>query len=534
MFDTSNVKFNNSYRMINILGGTKLSTCNSMSHAYRKYLYGQTFKLHFFSVALPILFLTTTILPTGIQTKTKPNLIIIQTDEHNFRTLGCYRQHLEPDQAFVWGEGNYVETPNIDYLADHGILFSKFYAASPVCTPSRASFISGLYPQNTGSPKNDLPLNDDILTYSMVLRDNGYETGFVGKWHLDGEGKPQWGPKRKFGFEDNEYMYNRGHWKKMEDTPQGPRIAATKDGKPTYDLDNANGKSFSTDFLVNKGIEFIEKNKMHPFSLYLSIPDPHGPDRVRPPYDTLYQHMDFKAPHTYDKSNESAPSWAQPAKKAGLDQAQYFGMVKCIDDNIGKLTSYLSKNNLLDNTILVFTADHGDLRGEHHKHNKGNPLEASAKIPFIVYYPKKIPAGSIVTNAFNTVDFSPSILSFMGQEIPASMKGRDFSKLFIDPKQQENWEDITFMRNGGTAENGQWIAAVTSRYKLVVSKKDKPWLTDMESDPDELINFIDEPSLSLLVKKLAKQLKQYGMRHNDPFLKNTKMAADVEMLCSSN
>ena len=467
--------------------------------------------------------------------ETKPNLLIIQTDEHNFRTLGCYRQHLSPDQAWVWGHGNAVETPNIDFLAEQGVLFTKYYAASPVCTPSRSSFITGLYPQNTGAPKNDLPLNDDVVTFSMVLSDHGYRTSFIGKWHLDGTGKPQWEPQRKFGFQDNRYMYNRGHWKKMEDTPEGPRVAArNEDGSPSYDLNDADEKSFTTDFLVDKGIEFMDRNKEKPFSLYISIPDPHGPDRVRPPYDTMYQNMNFQAPSTYHKQAEGAPSWAQPADKAGIDQAQYFGMVRCIDDNVGKIISYLRANQILDKMIIVFTSDHGDLRGEHHKHNKGNPLEASAKIPFIVYNPNRIPAGSVITKAFNTTDFAPSILSFMGFRTPETMQGRDFSDLLLNPSQHEDWEDITFMRNGGSATNPQWVAAVTSRYKLVLSEKNGPWLTDMKTDPNELINFIDEAEAREVVRSLSEKLMGYGQAHDEPYLEDTKMAEDLERLRSGS
>lgn len=465
------------------------------------------------------------------QTNSQANLIIIQTDEHNFRTLGCYRDQLSHDQAHMWGEGNIVETPNIDFLANNGALFTKYYAASPVCTPSRASFITGLYPHQTGSPKNDLPLHDDIITYAMVLRDQGYATGFMGKWHLDGTGKPQWTPRRSFGFEDNTYMFNRGHWKKLADGPDGPRVAASnKEGQPSYFLDQADEASYTTDFLMDKGIAFIDQHKDQPFSVYISLPDPHGPDRVRSPYDTMYKHMFFKAPLTYHKPEEGVPSWASRAKKAGLDQAQYFGMVRCIDDNIGKLIRYLRDNDLLDNTIIIFTSDHGDLRGEHHRHNKGNPLEASAKIPFIVYYPKRIPAGSVISNAFNTVDFSPTMLAFMGMDIPPQMKGRDFSEILVDPSKQDNWEDITFMRNAGTAQNGNWLAAVTSRYKLVISKKDDPWLIDMETDPNELINYFSRAEYRKTAKELARQLNGYAQKHADPYLTGSKMASDLERI----
>ncbi len=461
----------------------------------------------------------------------KPNLLIIQTDEHNFRTLGCYREQLSHKQAYVWGDGNNVETPNIDYLAKNGVLFTKFYAATPVCSPSRGSLISGMYPQHTGVPKNDLPLNDGIISYSEILGKNGYKTGFIGKWHLDGKGKPEWKPKRNFGFDDNRYMYNRGHWKKMEDTSEGPVVAATNaKGNPTPELNGADENSFTTDYLTNKTIAFIEENKEKPFSMYLSFPDPHGPDRVRSPYSEMYSGMDFKAPPTYDVKPEDAPGWAKPAKNASLNHAQYFGMIKCIDDNIGRIITSLRENQLLDKTIIIFTSDHGDLRAEHHRHNKGNPFETSAKVPFIVYYPAKIPAGSVVKNALSTVDFAPTFLSFLGQKIPSQMEGRDFSDLLVNPQNQDSFEDIAFMRSTGLPDEGSWTAAVTSRYKLVLSKNDIPWLIDMKTDPDELINYAKDPAKSGVVKQLAQKLQEYAQKHSDPFLKGTKMADDLNLL----
>ncbi|MHC4463503.1 MAG: sulfatase-like hydrolase/transferase, partial [Planctomycetota bacterium] len=156
----------------------------------------------------------------------RPNLLIIQTDEHNFRTLGCCRKTLPPEQALIWGPKAVVDTPNIDWLAQKGALCTSFYATTPVCSPSRAAFVSGRYPQNTPVVTNNIPLDDNIITFAELLRRQGYATGYSGKWHLDGTGKPQWAPERKFGFTDNRYMFNRGHWKQLEDTPQGPRVEA--------------------------------------------------------------------------------------------------------------------------------------------------------------------------------------------------------------------------------------------------------------------------------------------------------------------
>ena len=169
---------------------------------------------------------------------------------------------LPKEQAFVWGDGVTVETPHLDSIARSGAICDRFYAASPVCTPSRASFFSGRYPQNTGADSNDLPMGDDVVTFAEALRRTGYATGYAGKWHLDGHAKPGWAPARKFGFEDNRYMFNRGHWKQLEDTPAGPAVKArTKNGEPTYDVSGADAKSFTTDFLADKTVAFIRAHR---------------------------------------------------------------------------------------------------------------------------------------------------------------------------------------------------------------------------------------------------------------------------------
>ncbi len=479
----------------------------------------------------PFLFVLNT---QALAEKTSPNLLIIQTDEHNFRTLGCYRKQLSHDQAFVWGDGNNVETPNIDYLAKNGVIFTKFYAATPVCTPSRGSLVSGMYPQSTGAPVNDVPMNGNIVTFAEVLSKAGYQTGFIGKWHLDGEEKPGWEPVRKFGFADNKYMYNRGHWKKLVESVDGPQVGSVNaKGVPVYDLNGADEKSFTTDFLTDRAIRFVNKNASVPFCLYLSYPDPHGPDLVRPPYDQMYTNLPYRAPATYNVDEKSTPSWAKPEKNAEIDQSRYFGMVKCIDDNIGRLLDKLKAGKLLENTIIVFTSDHGDLRAEHHRENKGVPLEASAKVPFIVSYPARMSSGTVVNKAFNTVDFAPSILSFLNQKVPAEMQGRNFADLLIHPANQKDWEDITYMRSTGLGNTGNWVAAVSSRYKLILSKNDEPWLIDMQEDPNELINFIRKPEKAAVVKDLAKQLSNYAQKRSDPFLQGTKMAGDLKVLLSN-
>jgi arylsulfatase A-like enzyme len=454
-----------------------------------------------------------------------PNLVIIHTDEHNFRTLGCYRDLMSEEQAFVWGKDAVVTTPHIDRIADEGAICTSFYATTPVCSPSRSSFVSGRYPHNTPVYTNNIALNDEIVTFAEILRRQGYATGYAGKWHLDGGGKPQWEPRRRFGFEDNRYMFNRGHWKQFEDTGNGPRVKARDAaGRPTYAVAGADERSFATDFLADKTVEFIKANQQKPFCWMLSLPDPHGPDTVRPPYDAMFTEQTSMPPPTFDKDPTGLPGWAKPDGKF-QEMAQYFGMVKCIDDNVGKIVGTLREEGLLDHTIVVFTSDHGDLRGEHHRQNKGVPFEGSAKIPFVIRYPGKIKAGTVIDEALDCTDFLPTILALMDCKTAGKEEGRDASVLFTAGKAPDDWQDIAFLR--GTGEVAGWVAAVSDRYKLIYSTHDDPWLFDLEQDPDELKNGFSDPANREVVRAMSKALAAYGKRVDDPRVAVEKVRGDL-------
>ena len=461
----------------------------------------------------------------------KPNLLVIMTDEHNFRTLGCYRELLPERQALMWGKA-IVKTPNIDWIAKQGAICTSFYATTPVCSPSRAAFVSGMYPHTTPVSTNNIPLSDDIVTFAELLKRQGYETGFAGKWHLDGSGKPQWAPKRKFGFDDNRFMFNRGHWKKFELTDTGARIAARKNKRPTYAVDGADEKSFSTDFLTNRAIEFINANHKKPFCYMLSLPDPHGPDTVRRPYDTMFSEQSYTRPKSANKPDKGLPTWGKKQRGA-FNMSKYYGMVKCIDDNVGRMIETLRKQKILNNTIIIFTSDHGDLRGEHHRQNKGVPYEASARCPLLVCFKGKIQPKTIVNEALGSVDFLPTILSLMNVKSTGKEHGRDATQLFVnssdvksaDKKSKQAWNDITFVRGPG---NSGWLMAATDRYKLVYSKNDPPWLFDLKRDPDEVINLFEHEGYRDVIKNLSKSLAEYGKKYDDPFASIPSLKKDIQ------
>jgi len=454
----------------------------------------------------------------------KPNLLIIHTDEHNLRTLGCYRETMSDEQAFMWGGESYVETPNIDKLAEEGVLCENWYATSPVCTPSRAAMISGLYPIATGSHRNDLPLKDDLVSFAQILKDQGYATSYVGKWHLDGDAKPGFAPERQFGFSDNRYMFNRGHWKTLGEDDDGLKVLdkVSPGGWALFDPEKSNEKNFTTDFLVGKSLEIIERDKSRPFCLMLSLPDPHGPDKVRKPYSDMYTGMSFEEPRTASADGQVLPVWNKPEKAKKIENfnktgiAQYFGMVKCIDDNVGRIMDYLKVEGLDKNTIVVFTSDHGDLMGEHGKLNKDLPYEMSARVAFLLKYPGHVKAGKQIQKAYTMADFTPTILGLMGVDHSEySFHGMDASDDFLGKEKVLKDVRIVYITNAAS----RWVAAVNNRYKLVLSPVDKPWLFDLHIDPDEMINFYNNPKYSDIAKKMKDELYRQMKQYNEPLLK---------------
>ncbi|MCL7764507.1 sulfatase [Polaribacter sp. Z014] len=460
------------------------------------------------------------------QKNEKPNIVWVITDEHNFRTLGCYRDLMEASQAKQWGD-KVVETPNLDWLAKKGVLFTSMYASSPVCSPSRSSMFTGQYPYTVNMQVNNRVLDKSYPTIANVLNKEGYNTGYIGKWHLDGDAKPGWAPEATHGFKNNKYMFNRGHWKVFGTKEDGTPFIAAKDknGAPSYGMKGANEKTYSTDWLMDRAIDFIGEQKKDPFFCVISLPEPHGPDAVRAPYDTMFMANEFNLPKTFTEGRtEHSPKWRKPLEKNFTEEklhkmvATYFGSVKCIDDNVGKLIKSLKDKGILENTIIIFTSDHGDLLGEHNQINKGAPFEGSALIPFIMYHSNSIKPGTIVNKAANNTDWMPTILNMVGAKNIPKSAGQDLSELIKNPD-LKSFEGVTFSRI-----NGSWLAVITDRYKLAidVSKKSRPWLIDTEKDPDELINFYGDKNYKEITIELAKKLQNYVKEQKDPFKDNAE------------
>ena len=200
--------------------------------------------------------------------------------------------------------------------------------------------------------------------------------------------------------------------------------------------------------------------------------------------------------------------------------SNYFGMVRCIDDNVGKILRFLTSNQLDKNTIVVFTSDHGDMMCEHCRMNKGLPYKTSVGIPFLLRYPAKVPAGKVIHTAYTTVDFFPTLMGLMGIEddLP-KLHGLDATIAFTNKKKEIARDRIVYVRHSG----GAWVAAFDQRYKLVISSLDKPWLYDLEKDPDELVNYFGRVGYDEQFTRLKDELIAQMKKFKEPALTSKKL-----------
>ncbi|MEZ6125432.1 MAG: sulfatase-like hydrolase/transferase [Planctomycetaceae bacterium] len=321
-------------------------------------------------------------------------------------------------------------------------------------------------------------------------------------------------------------MFNRGHWKKLVLTDDGqPDIGAkSQKGEPGYGLNGADEKTFATDFLTDRALEFMQPvaDENRPFFLVVSLPDPHGPNTVRSPYDTRFSGMRFLPPRTFQTGAET-PGWLGAGEGhpvfRGQEMAKYFGMVQCIDDNIGRMIAALKDSGQFDRTLILLTSDHGDLCYEHDRLNKGNPYEGSARVPFVARFPGRLKQGQVYSDPVGTVDITPTVMGLLNLPANPDDEGRDLSSDFTASESASSAADAgrtIFLRNAG--RTAQWVAAVNARYKLILSVGDEPWLFDQQQDPDELINFYRRPDTSDVTESLARELLEYGKRTTDPYV----------------
>jgi len=440
-----------------------------------------------------------------------PNLLIIHTDQLSLWALSAYAGQLTktPNYGKIL-----VETPNIDSLAKQGAILYNFFTNSAVCTPSRGCLVSGRYPHSHGAYRNNIEMNRDEMTIARVLQNSGYETGYAGKWHLDGTPKPGWvRPDRSMGFANCRYMFNRGHWKKIVEQPQGdPEVSPYKVIGDT--------KTFTTDWLADKTIGFIEKPRSKPFFFMVSIPDPHSPFTVREPYMSMYDPEDMTVPNTFEESSTTGkPKRGKGREAVKKNKAHYCGMVKCIDDNVGRIIASLRNKSILDDTIIVFTTDHGEYMGEHGLYGKNQWYRTAYRIPFLVRWPKKIRAGTVVEQFVTNVDVQQTLLGLMGIEPSGREQGRDASPLLRG--EEIEWKDEAMIHHSSLEAAGVF----TPKYELVLKANGQHMLFDRLNDPEQTKNLCGNTEYRDIMRELAARIVEHNVEVDAPAVSWLKQQA---------
>ncbi|MEQ9580693.1 MAG: sulfatase, partial [Arenibacter sp.] len=328
---------------------------------------------------------------------TQPNVLVLLTDQWRAQATGYA------------GDPN-VDTPHLDSLAAISVNFKNAVSGMPVCSPFRASLLTGQRPLTHGVFMNDVQLDTNAVTIAKVFNKEGYDTGYIGKWHLDGHGRLQnVAPgQRRQGFK---------FWK-------GNECTHDYNESVYYDNEDPNRKiwdGYDTFAQTDAAIKYIneKKSSQNPFMMILSYGTPHAPYHTAP-----LEYRNRFDPEKIELRKNVPDSLKERAKK---DLAGYYAHIAALDDMIGKLIKNLKDSGQFENTIIVFTADHGDLLGSHGAYKKQQPYEESARVPMLYHIPEKlkIPPGEREA-LMNSEDIMPTLLSLCNILIPDTVEGLDY------------------------------------------------------------------------------------------------------------
>ena len=435
----------------------------------------------------------------------RPNIISIVTDDQALWSIGVY--------------GNRESrTPNMDRLAREGARFLNAFACTPVCSPSRASFLTGRFGTQLGvtdwidpkEAKAGKGLPADAVTWPRVLQQHGYRTALIGKWHL-GETPAQ--HPTKLGF-DSFFGALGGSFR-----PKDPELELN--GRP------AKVEGFGADILTDAALRFVETNRAGPFALLLHFREPHLPYDPLPEQDLApFKDLDPTIPDFPNLRTNQVKNWTR----------LYYGAIHSVDRNIGRLLARLAELNLDTNTIVLFTSDHGYMIGHHGLHTKGNAhwvsggssgpkrpnmFEESIRIPLIIRWPGVVKPGLELADTVSNIDTYASVLGMLGIRPPRrwQQEGSDFSPLLLGQKRATH--DVTFgqydLHNGGLA----FMRMVRTReWKLVrhYFTNDLDELYHLAEDPGETKNLYLDPKHEPVRDELQQRLTAWQRGIRDPIL----------------
>jgi arylsulfatase len=463
----------------------------------------------------------------------RPNVLLIMTDQHRADAIGAY--------------GNAaIRTPHIDSLARGGTRFTNHWTQHPVCMPSRACVFTGRYPSSHGVRTNGITLPRAEVTLAHVFQQNGYRTGGAGKFHF----VPHYNrelptmeshPGPFYGFTD----FHLGEDLRGGEQEQWiAKFHATYAGKPDHQIPV---ELHNSHWAASHTIQFIREcsNRKTPFFAFCSFVDPHHPYDPPAPYSEMYKEADMPPPILRAGEHGDKPPFYRPhvaafarlSARTAYHRTQYYGEVSLIDDSVGRILKALSDLKLRDNTIIVFTSDHGDVLGDHGIWYKGFYHYAScACTALIVNWPGRVKAGKVVTNIVQQIDIFPTLTALAGAPNPPGVQGRSQTDVLTTDTTSTGYESalIEFGMSGASApglappilfsprvpDSGSIPDLYTLRtlnWRMsYYPGQEYGELYDLEKDPGEFTNRWKDPSLASVRRTLKEQLLDRVLQTHNP------------------
>jgi arylsulfatase len=452
----------------------------------------------------------------------KPNILWICTDQQRYDTIGALGY-------------KHVDTPHIDQLAAEGVAFTHAYCQSPICTPSRGSFLTGMYPSAihvTGNGNDVFPPKTELL--SKRLADEGYDCGLIGKLHL-ASAYQRIEPRVDDGFIYWQYSHApRDDWPEGHDYADWVREQGAVLADLTQDPHGVPAELHQTTWCAEKTIEFIEQERDEPWMACVNIYDPHPPFNPPQSYRELFDPdkmpgplfrdsdieqqqklaaIDFQSqvrnPHELDIRDPIHPEKGRAADGRDL-QAAYCAMIKLIDDQVGRMMQALNDSGQRENTVVIFTSDHGETLGDHGLIQKGCRFyEGLVRVPLIFSWPGHFQQGVQSNALVELLDKAPTILELAGLAVPERMQGRSLLPILKGEAQLGQHRDFVRCEYYDALDEPDGTFATMyrdERYKLVVYHgHNLGELYDLEEDPEEFENMWDEPEAQPLKLQLMQR-----------------------------
>jgi arylsulfatase A-like enzyme len=435
-----------------------------------------------------------TCLSSAAATTNRPNFLFIYTDDQRYDALGVVQREQGERGRFPW-----LQTPNLDRIANEGVRFRNAFVVNALCSPSRAVFLTGRYNHFNGIANNHTPFPTNNVTHASLLRAAGYATAYIGKWHMNSQS----GQRPGFSYSASYVAHGRYHDCVFE-------INGAKTNTTGW-VDDV-----STDFTI----DFMKRHRHEPFLAVLGFKSPHGPfepptrwhgkltnavarpaasAEVRPPYPL--------------RTNVNQATAVQASTRRIEMHRKYFRTISAVDENAGRILQALDDLGLSENTMLIYASDNGFYLGEHGLGDKRSAYEESMRIPLLVRYPKLGLRGKVIDSMVLNLDLAPTLLDFAGAVIPKEMQGHSWRPLLTPSRgtpTAKDWRRSFFYEYFLEANLGPptLLAVRTESAKLIKYPGHEDWteLFDLQADPYETNNLARSSAHEELRREMQNEL----------------------------